>query len=161
MQELPLIRLVEIGKVLKPRGLKGELKCSAPLIGRFLEATGKKPLVIYIDEKPYNVTKLSGYNENVYIFLDNVTTVESAERFRNKKIFVNRRDLNLSDDEVLTSELVGFDVVDAGGKCLGCVKSIDNYGAGEICDCGEFSFPYEDKFVAETDMNAKKITVRL
>lgn len=98
--------------------------------------------------------------EIVYKFFDGVTTREQAERLRGKPIEIDRAELTLADDEVFTSDLVGFTVTDTSGKKLGVVKSIENYGASDIVDCGTFMFPYEDAFVTETNMTDKKIVVR-
>ena len=144
--------LVEIGHIIKPRGLRGELKCTAPMV--------KGKMEIYIDNKPHKITGFSEYNNFVYLFLDGVATVEVADRYRNKKIFVDRSLLCLDDDEILTSELVGFDVRDEKGNMLGSIKSIDDHGAGDIIDCGSFTFPYEDEFVVETNVTKREIIIR-
>jgi len=154
MQELPLIRFVEIGKVIKPRGLKGEVKCQGEMLNI------KTVKSIYLENKPFKILKKSEYDGFVYLYLDGIDTIETADRLRDKKILVERSALGLSDDEVLTSELVGFDVVTQNGKRLGKIKSIENYGAGEICDLGNYSFPYEDAFVIETDMTTQTMTIK-
>jgi len=137
---------VSIGRVTRPRGLRGELK---------VDVVHEIPARIFIDDKEYKVTKSSGG----YMFLDGICTPEQAECLRNKTIEANRADIHLSDDEVLASDLIGFDVVDTNGKFLGVLQTIENYGAGDIFDCGGFSFPNEDAFVVETNMTERKIVV--
>ena len=144
---------VQVGIVIKPKGLHGELKCHLNLpIGN----------AVFIGDKEYKVICTTGnlvQNDFVYLFLDGVTTIEDAERLRGKPIEISRDQIKIADDEVLTSDLVGFEIVDENGKHLGKLKSIENYGAGDICDCGSFSFPYEDEFVIETNMRNKKIVI--
>lgn len=135
----------------RPRGLKGELKC---------DPFERMPKKIFIGEKEYTVKKATHDDKASYVFLDGINTIDLAERLRGKDIFADRKDVKLDDDEVLTSDLVGFSVVNEKGTQLGYLKSIDNYGGGYICNCDFGSFPYEDHFVIETNMTEQKLIIR-
>lgn len=146
-----------IGRVLKPRGIKGELKIqiltNMPEV--FLDLK-----TVYLGTQEYKVTDSSIQNSFAYLNIDGIKSIEDAEEFRELYVSVPRQRLRLDKDEVLASDIIGFDVVDDKGKKLGVLKSIDNYGGGDIFDCGTFSFPNEDEFVIETNMTEKKIVVR-
>jgi len=143
---------VQVSSVLKPRGLRGELKCR-----QFPCAV---PEVIYIDGQAINVLNSSEYGGNTYLFLSGVTSIETAERLRNKEIFIDREELVLGDDEILSTELIGYSVLDESGKELGLVKSIDNYGAGDLVICDTCIIPYEDDFIIETNIKKRTLVVR-
>jgi len=87
-------------------------------------------------------------------------TPEEAKTLGNKPIYIERKDFKIQHDEVLSSDLVGFAIVDETGKKYGSVKSIENFGAGDILDCGSFMVPYEEKIVSETNTTLKKIVVK-
>ena len=140
-----------VSRVNRPRGLRGELKC---------DPFDRMPSQIQIDGRPYTVLNASTCEKATYIYLDGVDTIDAAERLRGKEIYASRDDIKIEADEILTSDIIGFDVVDKENTRLGCLKSIDNYGAGYICNCDFGSFPYEDHFVAETNMTDRKIVVR-
>ena len=155
---------VIIGKVLKPRGLSGELK---------VQILTNKPEVFYtLNNKTIDnigkVIKGSVQNGFAYLMLEGISTIEAADRFRGKEIRIPLAELSIDDDEIFTADLVGFAVVDASGKPLGKVKSIEFYGASEVIECvgtpgsdrGYFSFPYEDAFVIETNMTTKQIVIK-
>ncbi|MDR0461937.1 MAG: hypothetical protein LBG88_01220 [Christensenellaceae bacterium] len=114
------MQYVQVGKIIKPKGLQGELKC--------------------------------------HFF--GIDTIDKAEMFRGVPLYVNRADLKLGADEILATDLVGFVVVDESGKKLGVIKSVDDYGGGDVIDCGTFSFPYEDDFVIETNMTERKLVCK-
>ena len=139
---------VQISTIHKPRGLKGEVKC------QYFE---NMPPHVFIDGKIFTVKKVTHSSGNTYLMLEGITTIEDAERLRGKSIEADRAQINLADDEILNTDLVGFNVTDETGNHLGTIKSIENYGAGEICNCGAFSFPYEDEFVIETNMKDRRI----
>jgi len=86
--------------------------------------------------------------------------IDQAELLRGREIFVRREGLKLNPDEILNTDLIGFTVVDEKGKQLGTVKSVNDFGAGDIIDCGSFSFPYEDEFVSETNIKERRLVCK-
>ena len=154
---------ITIGKILKPRGLSGEVKVQI--------LTNKPEVFLTLTNKTIDlgkVIKSSVQNGFAYITFDGIKTIESAERLRGKDIRIPLADLPIDDDEVYAADLIGFAVVDTDGEKLGKVKSIESYGAGEVIECvgtpggnrGYFSFPYEDAFVIETNMTKKQIVIK-
>jgi 16S rRNA processing protein RimM len=120
---------------------------------------GVEPKTVYIGGKNFAVAG-ANYQNFTYLYLAGVTTIDDAERLRNKAIEIDRADMKIPDDEILTSDLVGYAVVCERGEHLGIIKAVENYGAGEIIDCGSFMFPYEDDFVVETDTKNRVLTVK-
>lgn len=152
--------LVTIGQILKPRGLKGELK---------VEILYNRPVVfndlqeVFIDDTKYAVVKSSVQNGFAYINLRGVDIIEKAERFRNKEIRVATEHLHLAADEVLSTDLIGF-AVWHNGKKIGVVNSVENYGAGDffeiaVTGAGFIQIPNEDDFILETNMTQKTLTL--
>jgi len=151
-----------VGKILRPRGLKGELKVQ---ILTNIESVFVNLKTVYVGKdasstEEFKVQKSSVQNEFAYLFIEGVVSVEKAENFREKQVFVEKEVLAISDDEVLASDLLGFEVVDFQGKKLGVLKSIENYGGSDFLNLGEqIEIPYEDEFIMETNMSEKKIIV--
>jgi 16S rRNA processing protein RimM len=141
---------ISASTVLKPRGLKGELKCV--LIPFDVQK-------VIIEGVKYDVL-MQKNSDFTYLFLQNVNDLNAAERLRGKKIEIDRAEIKLEKDEILTCDLVGFSVVDERGKNLGTVRDFANYGAGDIVDCGGFSIPYEDEFIIETNIKKRTLVVR-
>lgn len=152
--------LVTIGTVLKPRGLKGELKVeilyNRPAIFNDLKT-------VYLGNRPYAVTKSSVQNGFAYLYLAAVTTIEQAEVFRRQEVKVESDTLQLADDEVLSTDLVGFTVIHLGKK-IGKVEAVENYGGGDffeiaVTGSGYVQIPNEDEFIAETNMTDRTLTL--
>ncbi|MDR3000540.1 MAG: ribosome maturation factor RimM [Fibromonadaceae bacterium] len=146
---------IQVSHVLKPRGLRGEIKCSL-----FPQAAGE-PKTVYIDDKAFNVLKYLEHGNFSFLTIEGVGSIEDAERLRGKSIKIDRSSLNLADDEILTSDLIGYQVFDESGGKLGIVKGVENFGSSDVIDCGDFSFPYEDQFVIETDTKKRTLVVRV
>ncbi len=145
--------LVAIGTVLKPRGLQGELKVGI---------TYNRPAVfndlktVSLGKHTYEVLRGSVQNGFAYLRLRGVETVEKAEKLRNQIVMVEDSALHLQADEILSSQIIGFEVVHKGKK-IGTVASVENYGAGDFFEIavdgqGFVLIPNEDDFIAETNM---------
>ena len=152
--------LVAIGTVLKPRGLQGELK---------IEITYNRPAVfndlksVSLNGKTYAVTRGSVQNGFAYLRLSGIDAIEKAELLRNQIVSVEDSALHLADNEVLSSDLIGFEVVH-NGKKIGTVASIENYGAGDFFEIavdgqGFVLLPNEDDFIAETNMTTPTLVL--
>ena len=152
--------LVAIGTVLKPRGLQGELK---------IEITYNRPAVfndlksVSLKGKTYAVTRGSVQNGFAYLRLSGIDTIEKAELLRNQIVSVEDSALHLADNEVLSSDLIGFEVVH-NGKKIGTVASIENYGGGDFFEIavdgqGFVLLPNEDDFIAETNMTTRTLVL--
>ena len=152
--------LVAIGTILKPRGLQGELK---------IGITYNRPAVfnelktVSVGGHIYHVVRGSVQNGFAYLRLDGIDTIEKAEKSRNQELLVESTALHLQADEVLSSDLIGFDVVHLGKK-IGTVTAVENYGGG---DCFEIAIdgkefvllPNEDDFIAETNMTTRTLVL--
>jgi 16S rRNA processing protein RimM len=136
-----------LGKVLKPRGLSGEVKVQ--VLTNIIDAFSFVP----------NVEKISFSGGFAFIKFKNVNTLEAAEAMRGKLIQIPFDKLPLADDEILVDDLIGFEVMGENGKLLGTVKKIEEVGASVVFDCGDLMFPYEDEFVIETNMTKRQIIV--
>lgn len=145
--------LVTIGTVLKPRGLQGELKVGIeynhPEVFNDLSN-------VTLNGQSYSVTRGSVQNGFAYLRLVEIDSVEKAEKLRNQTVMVDDSVLCLQDNEVLSSDLIGFDVIHIGKK-IGKVVAVENYGAGDFFEIAvtgkEFVLiPNEDDFILETNM---------
>ena len=145
------------GKVLRPRGLRGEIKV------RFHNNTnnGQWGGGVFIDGTGYRVTKFNMQGIGcVFMKLEGIDTIEQAESLRDKLVYTMAPAHTLADDEVLVADILGFSVVDEKGTVLGTLCAVENYGASDVFDCGTFSFPNEDTFIVETNMTDRKIVIR-
>ena len=146
-----------IGKVLKPRGLKGELKIQ--ILTNLLQVFDKLKSV-YLGKTKYIVERSSIQNSFAFIKINGINTIEAAEDFRGMEVFITKSQMKLEEDEILQDDLIGFHVVGEDGGMIGTLDSIESYGERVIFNVGPFTFPYEDDFVLETNMTEKKIVIK-
>ncbi len=118
-----------VGKALRPRELKGELRfelyTSDPT--RF---NGLKHL--RLGESTFDVEKISVEGDFAYIKFAGIDTVESAESFRGKSLYASRSELpRLKGDRVYISDILGADVI-VDGDSIGVLVDVLQYGSADV-----------------------------
>jgi len=90
----------------------------------------------------------------------------AAERLVNLKLYVAREALGAvaDEDEFFHADLIGLDVVTAGGEKLGCVTALFDFGAGDVVEVmpsegKSFFLPFTKAVVPAIDLAARRMTV--
>ena len=117
-------RLV-IGEVLKPQGIRGELK-----IKTFTDTPDvvKKFGTVYIEDKPYKILSFRvGPDGAAYIGLRGIPDRNAAELFRGKKLEGAREDApELEEGRYYIVDIIGLSCETEEGEVLGVVTNISN-----------------------------------
>ena len=151
-------RYLEIGRIINKRGIKGELKIEHYANSEedffdfdrvFLKNDGT-------DER--KIESCKPYKGFVYLKLSGIDTPEMADLVRGKYVYVDREDIELSDDEVLIADLMGLDVIDANsGRVYGKIKDVVNYGRYDtyVISDGkkEYMLPAVDEFIDRIELS--------
>ena len=116
-----------IAKVLKPQGIKGELKCK-PLTDESFFQNLKE---VFIQDKRYEVLSSIYRFGYVYITINGITTRNDAEKFRNKELYADRA---LFSNALLISDLENCKLIDEFSNELGIISGIEQYGSADILD---------------------------
>ena len=158
---------VTIAKILKPQGLRGEVKAEIFIAGAYLN--GLKSVCLEGgtpsegDTRAANVTSVSVREGFAYFLFEGVSDRAAAERLRGKTLSAPRSALRLKKDEYLRSDLIGLKLLDETGLEYGTVTAVDSFGAADVytvCN-GEkvMRFPFIKKLAAGIDTAAKTMTV--
>lgn len=128
--------MIEVAKIVKPQGIKGEVKCQ-PLTN--ILAVFKTIKVCYIDGKMVKILHASVRQDFLYLTIENVTTRNDAEALRGKLICLPKEELLAAknEEEFLIDDLIGMVLYDTEGKLVGQIKDVVDYGCGDILviDC--------------------------
>lgn len=114
-----------IGEVLKPQGIRGELKVKAFTdTPEDIKAFG----TVYIEDVPYKILSFRvGGDGAAYIGLRGIPDRNAAELFRGKKVEGNREDApELNEGQYYIIDILGLRCETEDGELLGVVKSISN-----------------------------------
>ena len=155
------MNMLQVAKVLKPQGIKGEIKVE--LFTSDIDFI-KKQKTFEIDGQTYNVKNIRIQQKYAYIQTEEILSRNDAELFRNKIISVKRpAQTQEPEDEYYISDLENCCVVDENDKIVGYVESVEKYGAVPTINIllgGAIrSFPFLKRILKDVDIQNKKIVV--
>ncbi|WP_158409298.1 ribosome maturation factor RimM [Fimbriimonas ginsengisoli] len=148
-----------IGQIVGAFGLRGEMKVQ-PLTefwerfqkGARLRLKGEWVTVkSYREHKNRPLIKVTG--------VDDISAAEALQWEYLEAIIADRPDLD--DDEYLTKDLIGLQVVTVGGTNLGIVSEVMPMPTHDVLVVGEVLIPVVKQFVKKIDIQGGAITVEL
>ena len=123
---------LEAGKIVTTHGIRGEVKImpytdTPELLCEFDRLfIGKDKAEIYIDRA--RVAK-----NMVIAKIEGIDTVEAAEKYRNKVLFMHRDDLELDEDTYFIQDLIDMEVKDVdSGFVYGKITDVLQNGANDV-----------------------------
>ena len=153
-------RLV-IGEVLKPQGIRGELK-----VKTFTDTPQdvKTFGTVYIDDKPYKILSFRVGNDGAaYLGLRGIPDRNAAELFRGKKLEGAREDAPaLKDGQYYIVDILGLSCETQEGEFLGTVKDVSILSTDVYTlekDGKNILFPVVKGVVVKVDVENKKLIV--
>lgn len=160
-------KLVEVGAVGRPHGIRGEVRLtwyadSLDLLqGELLLKAGDLP------PRGVEVRSVREIGNAPLVLFAGIDDRSAAEALRGQRVLVPESRLpECAGDEVYLHELLGFAVLmDATGEALGALEHVDFYGEQELWVIGtpdgrEVYLPAVPEFVAAIDCAARQIRIR-
>ena len=159
--------LVAIARVVRPRGLRGEMV--AELLTDFPERFEDLDVVTVVlpsgERRELKLENAWFQKERIVLKFDRLDTVEDAESLRDAEICVDETDaVELEEDEFFDWQLEGCDAVTVEGEPIGKVREVMRTGGTEVlvvdaADGREVLIPFAESICTEVDIEAKRITV--
>ncbi|MCI5885631.1 MAG: ribosome maturation factor RimM [Clostridiales bacterium] len=154
---------IKVGQITGALGLKGEIKVYD--YGDEPERY-KRYTRIYIDDRMYGLKNARIQKNLVVLLLNEVQDRNAAEKLRGKDVYIDESQLpSLPEGTYYIRDLIGFDVVSEDGVRIGSLKNIVKNTAQPLyvidMDGKEGYIPGVDEYILGTDVNEKKITVRI
>lgn len=154
-----------IGEVLKPQGLRGEVKIR-PIThdeNRFRELTR-----VYLQKegeyRSRQVRFIRLHDGFVYLHFEGVDDRDAAEALRGELLYVHRSEaVKLPEGMHFICDLIGCAVVDLTGETIGVLVDVLTPGSNDVyvldTPMGEVLLPALHSVVLDVDIYQKRITV--
>jgi len=161
----PLEGCLSIGQVLRPQGLRGQVKIRPDTDdpGRF-SALAR----VFVKDRAgrYEALTVNGVSVRsgfVYLHLGGDSTVEAAELRRGLVLYIPRGEaVPLGEHENFISDLIGCQMVDTEGRLIGTVEDVLQPGANDVyvvkTDQGTLLVPALKHVVLAVDVENKVVT---
>lgn len=158
-------KYLEAGKIVGTHGIKGELRVqpwcdSAEFLTRFS--------TLYLDggKTPVQVISSRVHKTLLLMTLEGVDSVEKADLFRNKTLYLDRSDVTLPNGRYFMQDLIGLDVYDADTFLYyGALTQVMRTGANDVYqitaqDHKNYLIPAVPEFILEIDLEKGKMLIR-
>ncbi|MDQ6986333.1 MAG: ribosome maturation factor RimM [Mariprofundaceae bacterium] len=169
-------RLLEVGSIQKPHGLKGSLtvysftRPAIGIAGYSFWRIGKTA----DSTVSYQVVRCWQHGKRILVDLHGIDDYQQAEALKQMRIWVDADAAEADADEYLWADLIGCEVHqrtgDGSAQILGTVIALEDYGAQDILTVrtpddgektGEWLLPFIEDVVLDVDLAARRITVIL
>ena len=155
-----------VGTVSGPKGLDGSLRIRS-------YTTQPEDIISYgpvsdrTGENQYDIDILQSTKKGLVVKIGGIEDRDAAEAIKGLDLYVSRGSLpELDEGEFYFSDLIGLDAVNLNGSLIGKVKSVDNFGAGnvmelEMQDGNYLSLPFSLDVVPVVDIPGGRVVVNL
>ena len=156
---------LDSGKIVGTHGIKGEVRiepwCDSP---EFLCAFKK----LYLDENGQTFIEVkSRPHKNITLAkIKGVDTIEEAEKFRGKIVYINRADITLDEGVNFVQDLIGLEVKDdENGTAYGKITDVLRTGANDVYEITDsnnkkYLAPVIDEVIAEINVDGGFVLIR-
>ena len=153
-----------IGKIVNTHGIKWELRIKDNLTTKQKEEIFKIGSNLIIDEKSYKIASYRVHKDYDMVIFDGFNNINDVLFLKGKKVYKSKDEINLSNEDILDSELITYKVITTegrGGKILDIEETGNNYKILRLLiNNKELLVPYHKDFV-KVDSNKKEVLVRL
>ena len=176
-----MTKKILIGKISSVFGIKGEVKilshCQHPADIEKYPLFDKNGNSVKLKISNKNKNSISANSGNGVILIAKIAGLDDrneAEKLRGMELFTDRDGFkNLADDEFYQVDLIGLSVIDDGGKNIGKVVNVMDFGAGTMLEI-QFNeadpkrnlekienFPFKNEIFPEVDVRGGTIRISL
>ena len=156
---------LEVGKIVGTHGVRGMVRIQPWCDSAEFFCSLKK---VYLDQNgkdKLNILKSSPHGNVVIASVKGIDSIEEAEKYRNKVIYMDRKDAKLEKGQYFICDLIGINVYDADSdKLLGVICDVSQTGANDVWhikqEDKEYLIPAIDDVLVSVDIDGEKITIR-
>jgi 16S rRNA processing protein RimM len=160
-----------LGRVLRPHGVRGELRLQITTAYPERIVPGK---IVFVGPDPENaetvrqftVTRARQHQKYLILQLETINDREAADLLRQQYVMLTQEDaVPLEEGEYYLYQLIGVNVYTDENEHLGTITEVIETGANDVYVVhgprGEVLLPAIDECVLELDLDANKMTVHL
>lgn len=122
---------IEVFEVLKPQGIKGELKLRnlTDNLSWIDEVS-----VFYINNNEYTLEKIRVANDFIFAKFNEIESIEEADKLRGAFVCVEKSIIeeSLEEGEYFLADLIDKEAFFEDGEQLGVITDIQNFGSADV-----------------------------
>jgi 16S rRNA processing protein RimM len=161
------MKKIKIGQIVRPFGLKGEVKVK--LYTDFPEQRFAVGMPLFLttvrSDIDVVVSSFRMHQGFALVSFEGKPSIDDVEIYRNCELSIDETRIEHDEDDIYYFDLIDSTVIDESGTVLGIISEVIDTPAHAVIriqrEGKDFLLPYVDAFIVDEDMEKKKITVRL
>lgn len=156
---------IYVGKIVNTHGIKGELRIKDELTKNQRQEIFKIGTNLIIDDNKYLITSYRRHKDYDMVTFKDFNNINDVLILKGKKVYKDKREINLSSKDILDSELITYKVKTTD-NLEGIIKSIELTGINYkiirlLINNKEILVPYHKEFILNIDQDKKEVLVKL
>lgn len=145
-----------IGKLVNTHGIKGEVRILSDF--EYKNKVFIKGFKLYIGHNKECVTINSYRHHKVFdmCLFNEYNYINDVLKFKGSLVYINKEDLKLNKEEILDSDLLGFNCIYESNN-IGNVKDIINNNGYKLILINDKYIPYNKEFISNINLEKKEI----
>ena len=125
---------IELGKITTTHGINGFLKINGWCDNLNIFNDLKKVYLDEYGEESLRIKKTKFIKNFVLIKFEGIDTIDEAQKYKDKVIYIKREDLKLNENEVLIQDLIGIRIYDYLKQDVyyGKIREVIKTGANDV-----------------------------
>ena len=158
-----MMNYICIGKIVNTHGIKGEVRLLSNF--KYKNKVFKKGMLIYSGKNKEKEVIFSyrPHKQFDMITMEGYININQVLKYKGMKVYINKEDLILKEDEYLDEDLIGLDVM-INNKVVGVVKNIEKYPQQNLIlvknSKKEFLIPYVSDIIEEINFEKRYISIQ-
>lgn len=155
---------LEIGEFVGTHGVRGMVRIKPWCDDSAFFKNFKR---FYLDngKTELELAKITPHGNVIIAEIKGVSSIEGAEAYRGKILYIKREDAHLPEGRYFISEIIGSNVFDADtNELLGILTDVSETGANDVWhitkDGKEYLLPAIDDVIVSADINEEKVVIR-
>lgn len=158
-------KFLEVGKIVGTHGVRGMVRIQPWCDSAEFFCTLKRLYLNNDGSDKLSVNNSRPHGNVVIAAIKGIDSIEQAETFRNKVLYMDRRDAKLAEGQYFITDLIGCEVFDADTeRLLGKISDVSQTGANDVWHINkngkEYLIPCIDEVVISVDIDAEKIIIK-
>ncbi len=149
-----------IGKLVNTHGIKGEVRILSNF--RYKDKVFKKDIIFYIgDEKiEYKVNTYRRHKIFDMVTFYDINNINDILHLKGKEVFINKEDLKIDNNKLLSIDLIDFSVIIDGTK-VGIISEVLDTSANEVLVLDtKIMIPYVDEYILNINTTSKEVVIK-
>lgn len=155
------MKYLYLGKIVNTHGIKGEIRIVSNFDRKALVFKKNFPIYIGNAYKKEIIETYRIHKNYDMVTLKNINDINEVLKYKELKVYINRDDLDLKEDEYILDDLLGFKIISENAE-YGFIEDIfDNKKQILLSIKFEkhYYIPYNSNYIKEVDLKNKIVYV--